>query len=186
MAKALVTGGAGFIGSHIVDRLIRDGHEVIILDNFSTGKRENVNQSAKLFECDIANYEDILPHFAGVDTVFHLAALARITPSVKNPLPAHSANATGTLNVLWAAKNSGVKKVIYSSTSSIYGDQEPDQYPLKEIATPRPGSPYSLQKYMGELYCKLFGKLYGLNTVIFRYLMSMALGSSPRVVMQLL
>ncbi|OGE78104.1 MAG: hypothetical protein A2751_02995 [Candidatus Doudnabacteria bacterium RIFCSPHIGHO2_01_FULL_46_14] len=169
MAKALVTGGAGFIGSHIADRLINDGHEVIILDNFSTGKRENVNPKAKLVECDIADYEVIEPHFEGVEVVFHTAALARITPSVKDPLPSHAANATGTLNVLWASKNAAVKKVVYSSTSSIYGDQEIEDYPLSETLEPRPGSAYSAQKYMGELYCKLFNKFYKLDTAILRY-----------------
>lgn len=167
--KTLVTGGAGFIGSHIVDRLITDGHEVVVLDNLVTGKRENLNPKAEFVDCDIAEYETILPHFAGVEVVFHTAALARITPSVQNPLLSNTYNITGTLDVLWAAKNSGVKKVIYSSTSSIYGDQPPEHYPLKEIYEPQPGSPYTLQKFVGEMYCRLFYKLYGLESVIFRY-----------------
>lgn len=167
--KALVTGGAGFIGSHIADRLIQDRHEVVVLDNLVTGKKENVNPKARFVECNIADYETILPHFSGVDVVFHCAALARITPSVKNPLLSNTYNITGTLNVLWAAKNSGVKKVIYSSTSSIYGDQPASEYPLKETAVPDLGNPYSLQKYVGEMYCRLFYKLYGLPSVIFRY-----------------
>lgn len=169
MAKVLVTGGAGFIGSHLVDRLVGSGHEVVVLDNLSTGKKENLNPKARFVECDISNYEIIVPHFANVKIVFHVAALARITPAVKNPLLSNLANVNGTLNVLWAAKNAGVKKVIYSSTSSIYGDQDDSAYPLKETVEPRPGSPYSLQKYFGELYCKLFVKLYGLNTITLRY-----------------
>lgn len=167
--KTLVTGGAGFIGSHIVDRLITDGHEVVVLDNLVTGKRENLNPKAEFVECNIAEYETILPHFADVEVVFHTAALARITPSVQNPLLSNTYNITGTLNILWAAKNSGVKKVIYSSTSSIYGDQPPELYPVRETVEPRPGSPYSLQKFVGEMYCRLFYKLYGLESVIFRY-----------------
>jgi len=167
--KVLVTGGAGFIGSHITDRLIKDGHEVTIIDNFSTGKRENLNPDAKLVEADIANYADIAKHFAGVDAVFHTAALARILPSVKDPLPSHDANVTGTLNVLWASKNSGVKKVIYSGSSSAYGDQDKSDYPLKESLPVHPGSPYALQKLMGEQYCQLFSELYDLPSVILRY-----------------
>ena len=169
MVKALVTGGAGFIGSHIVDRLIDDGHEVVVLDNLSTGKKENVNRAAQFVEADISDYEAIAPHFDGVEVVFHTAALARILPSVKNPLSSHEANVTGTLNILWAAKNAGVKKVIYSGSSSVYGDQEKSDYPLKESLTPHPGSPYALQKLMGERYCQLFNELYDLPTVVFRY-----------------
>ncbi len=169
MAKALVTGGAGFVGSHIVDRLIADGHEVVIIDNLSTGKKENLNPKAEFIEADIADYDSIKKYFTGVEVVFHTAALARITPSVKNPLPAHAANATGTLNVLWAAKNAGVKKVIYSGSSSCYGNQPEENYPLTEDLPLLPRSPYALQKIMGEQYCKLFGKLYGLETVILRY-----------------
>lgn len=169
MSKLLVTGGAGFIGSHIADRLINDGHEVTIIDNLSTGKLENINPKAKFIHADIADYESIVSHFASLEAVFHCAALARIQPSIKNPLSAHAANATGTLNVLWAAKNAGIKKVIYSATSSVYGDQPMENYPLKENMTVQPGSPYSVQKYMGEMYCQLFSALYGLPTVILRY-----------------
>ncbi|MBI4049965.1 MAG: NAD-dependent epimerase/dehydratase family protein [Candidatus Doudnabacteria bacterium] len=169
MAKLLVTGGAGFIGSHLVDRLVTLGHEVVVTDNLSTGKKENLNPAAKFIEVDIADYEKIAPHFAGVEAVFHCAALARIAPSVKDPLPSHAANVTGTLNVLWAAKNFGVKKLIYSGSSSAYGDQP--TLPLKEDKPGglNPKSPYALQKVFGEMYCKLFSILYGLDTVILRY-----------------
>jgi UDP-glucose 4-epimerase len=169
MSKLLVTGGAGFIGSHIVDRLIKLGHEVIVLDNLSTGRKENLNSQAKFVECDISDYESIATYFSGVEAVFHLAALARIQPSIRDPLLANKSNITGTVNVLWAAKNAGVKKVIYSASSSVYGDQPAENYPLKETCEARPGSPYSLQKYVGELYCRLFSQLYGLPTVILRY-----------------
>lgn len=167
--KILVTGGAGFIGAHIVDRLVDENHEVIIIDNFSTGKRENINPKAKLVEADISEYGRIEKCFRGVEAVFHTAALARILPSVKNPLPSHDANVTGTLNVLWAARNAGVKKVIYSGSSSAYGDQDKANYPLSESLTVHPGSPYALQKFMGERYCQLFSELYNLPTVILRY-----------------
>ncbi len=169
MTKLLVTGGAGFIGSHLVDRLIAQDHEVVVLDNLSTGKKENLNPQAKFIQCDIADYQKIVPHFAGVECVFHAAALARITPSVKDPLSTNHANVTGTLNVLWAAKNSGVKKVVYSGSSSAYGDQPNSAFPLKESLFPKPGSPYALTKLVGEEYCRLFSKLYGLSTAILRY-----------------
>lgn len=165
--KVLVTGGAGFIGSHIVDRLVASGHEVVVLDNLTTGKRENVNPKAALAEVDVADFGAIAPHFKNCKAVFHLAALARIQPSIENPLPYNDANITGTLNVLWAAHKAGVKKVIYSASSSAYGDQQ--KFPLTEDMVARPKTPYSLQKYVGELYCQLFSKLYGLPTVCLRY-----------------
>ncbi len=167
MTKLLVTGGAGFIGSHLADRLIADGHEVVVLDNLSTGKKKNLNPRAKFVECDIADYEKIAPHFAGVECVFHLAAQARIQPSIANPLPWNKSNITGTLNVLWAAYKAGVKKLVYSASSSVYGDQ--NRLPLTEDMTPRPKSPYGLQKLVGEMYCRLFSELYKFPTVVLRY-----------------
>ena len=169
MSKVIVTGGAGFIGSHLVDRLLRDGHEVIVLDNLVTGKQENVNPKARFVNCNIAEYEKILPYFKEVDIVFHCAALARIQPSVVDPLLAHTYNVTGTLNVLWAAYQAGAKKVIYSASSSVYGDQDLLMYPLKETLETHPTSPYAMQKLMGEQYCRLFSKLYALPTVMLRY-----------------
>lgn len=169
MSKTLVTGGAGFIGSNLVDRLITDGHKVVVLDNLATGKKENVNSAAEFVYCDIGDYQSMAPHFQGVEAVFHVAALARIQPSIKNPLAANESNITGTLNVLWAAKENGVKKVVYSASSSVYGPQPAENFPLKENLQPFPGSPYALQKLAGELYCGLFSKLYGLPTVILRY-----------------
>ena len=167
MSKILVTGGAGFIGSHLVDRLIALGHDVVILDNLTTGRKENINQQAKLIECDISDHEDIQPHFNDVEGVFHLAAQARIQPSIQNPLPANRSNVTGTLNVLWASHLAGVKKFIYSASSSVYGDQP--TLPLSENLLPQPKNPYALQKLVGEMYCQLFSMLYNLPTVVLRY-----------------
>jgi UDP-glucose 4-epimerase len=169
MSKVLVTGGAGFIGSNIVDRFIQDGNEVLILDDLSTGKRENLNPKAVFIQADISDFETIAHHFTGVEAVFHCAALARIQPSIVDPLRTHKVNITGTLNVLWAAHKAGVKKVIYSASSSAYGEQDPKAYPLKEHLSNHPGSPYALQKLVGEMYCQLFSQLYGLPTVVLRY-----------------
>src|SRR3990167_6262408 len=165
--RALVTGGAGFIGSHITDRLVSEGYEVVVLDNLTAGKREDVNKAAKFVKCDIVDFEAIAPHFAGVDAVFHCAALARIQPSIQNPLPPNEVNIKGTLNVLWAAHKAGVKKLVYSASSSVYGDQ--DSLPLREDMVPRPKNPYAVQKLVGEMYTTLFSKLYGLPTASLRY-----------------
>ncbi len=167
MPKCLVTGGAGFIGSNLVDELIVKNYEVIVLDNLSTGKKENINQKAEFYEVDIRNLEQIKPLFAGVDFVFHLAAAARVQPSIEDPVSFNDINLNGTLNVLVSAKDAGVKKVIYSASSSAYGDQE--KMPLTEDMPPHALSPYGLQKYVGELYCKLFTEIYGLPTVSLRY-----------------
>lgn len=165
--KILVTGGAGFIGSHIVDRLIADGHEVNIIDNLSTGKIENINPAATWISADITDYDAILPHFSGIDAVFHTAAWARILPSIEDPVSHHKTNTLGTLNVLLASHRSGVKKVIYSSSSSVYSPGV--KTPTGENASICPASPYGLQKYMGELYCKLFAEQYGLTCIALRY-----------------
>ena len=165
--RVLVTGGAGFIGSHLVDKLIEQGHEVVVIDNLSTGEKENLNPKAKFRKVDIRNLKKIKPAFKGVDHVFHLAAQARVPLSVKDPIETHTNNALGTLNVLVAARDNKVKKFIYSASSSAYGDQK--NLPLKEDMTPRPKSPYGLQKLIGEEYCRLFYELYGLPTVSLRY-----------------
>ena len=165
--KVLVTGGAGFIGSNLADALLELGHEVHIIDNLETGKKENLNPKAVFHQVDIRNYEDIAPVFKGIDFVFHLGALARIQPSIKNPLPSHHANATGTLNVLIAAERAGVKRVIYSGSSSVYGKR--NQTPFREDMPADPLNPYAVQKLVGEMYCRNFTELYGLETVILRY-----------------
>ncbi|HPV70773.1 MAG TPA: NAD-dependent epimerase/dehydratase family protein, partial [Candidatus Magasanikbacteria bacterium] len=151
--KYLVTGGAGFIGSHLVATLIEAGHEVRIIDNFLTGKRENLHPQAQFFEADIRNLEAIKPAFVGVDGVFHTAALPRVQVSIQNPIETNEVNITGTLNVILAAKEAGVKRLVYSASSSAYGD--PISLPLVETMKPNPKSPYGLQKYVGEEYAKL-------------------------------
>lgn len=165
--KYLVTGGAGFIGSHLVATLIEAGHEVRIIDNFLTGKRENLHPQAKFFEADIRNLEAIKPAFVGVDGVFHTAALPRVQVSIQNPIETNEVNITGTLNVILAAKEAGVKRLVYSASSSAYGD--PISLPLVETMKPNPKSPYGLQKYVGEEYAKLAALFYGLETVSLRY-----------------
>lgn len=165
--KVLVVGGAGFVGSHLTDKLVELGHEVHVLDNLSGGKQEQVNKEAIFHLADITKVEEIKPLFVGVDWVFHLAALPRVPYSIEHPLETNEANVTGTLNVLFAAKEAGVKKVIYSASSSAYGDQL--TLPLVETMTAQPKSPYGLQKHIGELYAKVFSLIYGLPTVSLRY-----------------
>jgi len=165
--KALVTGGAGFIGSNLVDELIDRNYEVIVIDNLLTGKEENLNLKAEFFNLDIRDLEAIKPLFIGVDYVFHLAALARVQPSIEDPILFNDINSNGTLNVLVASRDAEVNKVIYSSSSSIYGNQT--KMPLIESMAPAPVSPYAVQKYIGELYCKLFSEVYNLPTVSLRY-----------------
>lgn len=165
--KVVVTGGAGFIGSHVVDALVERGFEVHVIDNLSNGKKENVNKKAVLHVADIRNVKDIAPIIKGADCVFHLAALPRVQYSIEHPEETHEVNVNGTLNVLLAAKEGGVRRVIYSASSSAYGDQK--EMPLREDMAAAPKSPYGLQKYIGELYCKLFSGVYGLETVALRY-----------------
>lgn len=165
--RALVTGGAGFIGSHLVDALVARGDEVIVVDNLATGKREYVNPKSRFAFCDIRDFAALSPLFRGVEAVFHAAALARVKPSFENPLPFNEVNVQGTLNVLLAARDAGVRRVIYSSSSSVYGPAE--EFPLYETMVPHPQSPYALQKYVGELYCRLFSECYGISTVSLRY-----------------
>ncbi|MGD0976818.1 MAG: SDR family oxidoreductase [Minisyncoccia bacterium] len=165
--KVLVTGGAGFIGSNLVDALIAEGHQVTVIDNLFTGKKSQVNRKAKFVRADICEPKKIKPYFKNIDWVFHLAAIARIQPSIKDPVPTIYNNIIGTLNVLLAARDAKVKRVIYSASSSSYGDQQ--TLPLHEKMSPRFKSPYSLSKYVGEELCRLFSNLYGLKTVSLRY-----------------
>lgn len=165
--KLLVTGGAGFIGSNLTDELVRLGHKVIVIDNLSGGKKENINPEAKFYKINICSYKKIKPLFKSVDYVFHLAALPRVQYSIEHPLETNETNVSGTLNVLKAAYEMGVKKVIYSASSSAYGDQ--NKLPLKENLAAKPKSPYGLQKYIGELYCGVWSQVYGLSTVSLRY-----------------
>jgi len=167
MKKVIVTGGAGFIGSNLAKALIKKGYEVHIIDNFSGGKKENVPDGATLHELDITQLSDIESIFSDAEYVFHFAALPRVQYSIEYPLETSEANVMGTLNVLEASRKAGIKKVVYSASSSAYGDQ--DTMPLVETMTPGPKSPYGLQKYIGEEYCKVWSEVYGLPTVSLRY-----------------
>lgn len=165
--KVIVTGGAGFIGSHLVDSLVDQNFEVHIIDNLSTGNKNRINPKAVFHRVDIRNLNKIKPIFKRASFVFHEAALPRVQPSIKDPVTTHEVNVNGTLNVLLAAKDLGVKRVIYAASSSAYGDQK--KFPLKESFVANPMSPYGLQKYIGEQYCQVFNKVYGLETVCLRY-----------------
>lgn len=165
--KAVVIGGAGFIGSHVVDGLVEKGFDVYVIDDLSAGKRENVNPEATLHTVSILDLSSISPIILGATYVFHLAALPRVQFSIEQPILSHEANVDGTLNVLVAAKEGGVKRVIYSASSSVYGDQP--VMPLVETMPANPKSPYGLQKYIGELYCRLWSSIYGIETVSLRY-----------------
>lgn len=167
MAKVIVTGGAGFIGSNVVDALIEKGYEVHVIDSLIAGKKENVNAKAIFHQADIRNLNEIQPIITGADFVFHLAALPRVQDSIDNPIETDAVNVVGTLNVLVASKNAKVKKVVFSSSAATYGDQE--TLPLKETMPATPKSPYGLHKFIGEEYLKLFNEVYGLPTVSLRY-----------------
>jgi UDP-glucose 4-epimerase len=163
----LVTGGGGFIGSHLVEALLDRGYKVRVLDNFTTGRPDRIDPSAELVQGDIREGASISPSFQGVDCVFHTAALPRVPLSIENPLETHTVNVVGTINVLLAARNAAVRRVVYSGSSSVYGDQP--HLPLDEEMRPNPMSPYALQKLAGEQYTRLFHRLYGIETLTLRY-----------------
>jgi nucleoside-diphosphate-sugar epimerase len=163
----LVTGGAGFIGSHLVDALVAAGLRVRTIDNFATGRREGVNRAAEIVEADIRDASSIATAFDGVDTVFHVAAQPRIPLSIAKPVETHMTNVVGTLNVLIAARDHKVRRVVYSGSSSVYGDQA--TMPLVETMTPNPLNPYALQKYVSEQYARMFHRLFGMQTLTLRY-----------------
>jgi UDP-glucose 4-epimerase len=165
--KVIVTGGAGFIGSHLVDALIERGFDVHAIDNLSGGKKENVNRKATLHVVDIRDAVALKKIFGGTTYVFHCAALPRVQRSIENPELTNDVNINGTLAVLVASRDARVKKVVYSASSSAYGDQT--TFPLHEGLTANPKSPYGLQKYVGELYAKMFFDIYQLPTVSLRY-----------------
>lgn len=167
MSKLIVTGGAGFIGSHVVDKLIELGHQVVVVDSLLLGKKNFVNKKAKFVKADIRDLKKLLKIFKDADAIFHLAADPRLQISVEDPISTHEINVTGTLNILVAAWKNKVKKVIFTSSGAAYGDQE--VLPVKENSELKPLSPYGLHKLMGEKYCRLFSKLYGLETVCLRY-----------------
>jgi nucleoside-diphosphate-sugar epimerase len=168
--KVLVTGGAGFIGSHIVRRLLDLEHEVVVLDNFSTGRRSNLDAVAsdiELIEGDVAELDNVEQAVAGCDAVYHEAALPSVPRSIADPLASHAANATGTLNVLVAARDAGARRVVIASSSSVYGSV-PD-LPKRESMPTLPVSPYAVSKLAAESYCRSWFDLYGLETVALRY-----------------
>ena len=169
MSKVIVTGGAGFIGSNLVNRLVNDGHDVTVIDDESSDAHESFyyNNEARYFTYDIVDYDKIESLFDGVDYVFHLAAEARIQPAIEDPMKAVQTNVLGTCSVLQAARTHGVKRVVYSSTSSAYGLANP--IPNKEDMTKDCLNPYSVSKTSGEELCQMYSKLFGLETVIFRY-----------------
>ncbi len=165
--KCVVTGGCGFIGTHLVDRLVRLGHQVIVLDDLSTGSLERLNPSAEPLYCSVTDADALVSASEGADVMFHTAAWARIERSVADPVGTHAVNVTGTLNVLRAAQVNGVRRVINSSSSSVYGDQP--THLMREDMMPHPKSPYALQKLMGEQYAELFANLFGMSIVSLRY-----------------
>jgi UDP-glucose 4-epimerase len=166
--KCLVTGGAGFIGSNLVDKLIEKNYEVIIIDNLSTGKKENINPKAKFYNRDIS-IMDNFSMFQDVDVVFHTAALARVQPSIEDPVSYDKVNVGGTLKVLKACVDYNVKRFVFSSSSSVYGDIDEKDLPTSEETPLNPISPYALHKLIGEQYCKLFSEIYNLETACLRY-----------------
>ena len=168
--RSIVTGGAGFIGSHLVDKLLDIGHEVTVLDNFSTGRKENlehVNGQIELVECDLSVKDDWMQEFNEVDWVFHLASLADIVPSIQNPEGYFCSNVDATFYILEAARHANVKRFVYSASSSCYGI--PDQYPTKENAEIRPQYPYALAKRMGEELVEHWAQLYNLPAISLRF-----------------
>lgn len=169
--KAVVTGGAGFIGSHLVVSLAASGFDVVVIDNFATGRLENLaavstNGHVTLIRADVADFDAIRAHFDGVDWVFHLAGLADIVPSIADPLRYHRSNVDGTVAVLEAARRGGVGRFVYAASSSCYGI--PDEYPTPETAVPRPQYPYALTKWMGEQAALHWGAVYKLPVISLR------------------
>lgn len=164
---ALVTGGAGFIGSNLVDALVEQGHTARVLDDLSTGFAQNLNPKAELFEGDIADEAVVRSAVEGVEVVFHQAAHRAVFRSVEHPLSTDTANTHGTLTVLDAARHAGVRRVVYASSSSVYGGAE--QMPTPESAPTVPRSPYAVSKLAGEHYCRVYAELFDIETVALRY-----------------
>jgi UDP-glucose 4-epimerase len=169
-STVLVTGGAGFIGSHVVDRLLAEGETVVALDSLVTGRTQNLEPLAReglrFVQADVRDLETVTAELRGVDTVYHLAALADIVPSIERPIDYHGANVDGTFAVLEAARAAGVRRVVYAASSSCYGI--PDEYPTPETAPISPEYPYAFTKWVGEQYVLHWGKVYGLDVVSLR------------------
>jgi UDP-glucose 4-epimerase len=178
--NVLVTGGAGFIGSNLVRALLEAGHAVRVLDNFSTGKRDNLGAYAgriDLLEGDLRSYHIVHEACRDVEVVFHQGALPSVPRSINDPITTNQVNVEGTLNILDAARDTGVRRVVYASSSSIYGEN-PD-LPKHESMTPMPISPYAVSKLAGEKYCQVFARTYGLETVALRYFNVFGSGQDP-------
>jgi len=170
MPKYLVTGGAGFIGSNIVEEIVSRGETVRVLDNLSTGFEENLEPFMDKIEFqkgDIRNEDDVKKALRDVEYVIHQAALRSVAKSVERPIPTNDVNVNGTLNLLMLAKDAGIKRLVYASSSSVYGDCR--EYPQKETIAPNPISPYAVSKLAGEYYCRMFSSTFGLGTVSLRY-----------------
>ena len=177
MARYLVTGGGGFIGSHIVETLLGDGEAVRVLDDFSTGFRHNLEFGSasgeaapgelEILEGDIRSPEDVGKACEGIEFVLHQAALSSVPRSLKDPLSTHQVNASGTLNLLIAARDAGVRRFVYASSSSVYGENP--ELPKREAMTPQPLSPYAASKLAAEHYCRIFHRIFGLETIALRY-----------------
>ena len=179
--KVLVTGGAGFIGSHLTDRLVRDGHEVRVLDDLSTGSESNLSEVTgriRLIKGDIRDRKQVAEAVDGVQTVFHLAAMGSVARSVETPELSNDMNVNGTLAVLVASSDAGVKRVVYASSSSVYGDTP--TLPKHEEMTTTPSSPYGVTKLAAELYCRVFWSVYKLETISLRYFNVFGPRQSPR------
>ncbi len=170
MANYLVTGGAGFIGSHLVERMVADGHSVRVIDNLATGKRENLTpflDRIDFFEGDIRNPEDCLKACDGIEVVFHQGAIPSVPKSVEQPGASHDANVNGTFNILSAARDRQVRRLVFAASSSAYGDLP--ELPKRENVKPQPLSPYAVQKLLGEFYNQAFVACWGLETISLRY-----------------
>ena len=172
MASYLITGGAGFIGSNIVKALLKRGEKVRVLDNFSTGKRENIepyigSPDFEIFEGDLRSFPMVKNAMEGVDYVLHQGALPSVPRSIKDPVTTNEVNINGTLNVLEASREFNIKRLVFASSSSVYGNSE--SLPKVESMPVAPMSPYALTKYAAERYCQIYYKLYGLETVVLRY-----------------
>ncbi len=170
--KILVTGGCGFIGSHMVDRLLNDGHDVIVIDNLSSGNLRNLehhkgSNKLQVVVETISDFTKIESHFIGVEKVFHLAALADIVPSIEHPMEYHNSNVNGTINVLEACRKHNVGRIIYAASSSCYGI--PDKFPTPETAEIRCQYPYAVTKYLGEEYCMYWAQVYKMNITAMRF-----------------
>ncbi len=172
--KVCITGGAGFIGSHIAEECVKKGYDVIVFDNFSTGKKENLsfvknyhNARIKIIKGDVSDYKAVSKAVKGCEAVFHEAAVASVQKSIENPPSTFESNAKGTLHVLEASRNNGVKKVIFACSAAIFGDHP--QIPKREDSPVLPKSPYGADKYISEVYLRLYNELYNLTTVSLRY-----------------